>query len=271
MKINDTDKQRHYDEKTRFYEEIIQKMLKNEADVLEECRKAPETAAERLFELSDKMLDLASLYMALNGISLSVLNLRDENSLVEARRAISKAIIYIENIVTGKVDVPYSDYEGNLAELAQVSPEKKYYTVRKIGASIDLLKYGYGDNTKWRWSFVDVEGRFIAVAKNLLDLKQAFSNNDPSEADYAPLHYHLHLVKDLLSQQAHRYQERFSLAMKRADDMRLAINYLSALKQFHVLLNEHQEAEEIKKKLDVWMTTYQNELKKERPASPESS
>lgn len=267
MKTNDVEKQRHYDEKARLYEEKIKKLEKNEPAILEKCRRNSSGAALALWSLADEMLNLASNHLALNGICRSVFGIRDEEALNEARKDISKAIIYIENVVTGKIDVPFSEYSGNLAELAPVSAESKYLMVRKIGIAIELLKYGYGDNTKWRWTFIDIEGRYTAVAKNLLDLRKALSSNDPSSPDYEPIHYHLHLIKLLLEQQAHHFQERFSIATKRADDLRLALNFLGALRQMLVLTNLHNDAEEIKKKYDVWMAAYNIELEKQQKKS----
>ncbi|GMO17937.1 MAG: hypothetical protein LBG79_05995 [Spirochaetaceae bacterium] len=264
MKVNDPEKKRHFDEKTRKYEEKIRAYLKNEVTVLEECQNDPDNAALKLWALSNDMLNLASNYLAINGVCRMVFEQRDETALGEARKAVSKAIVYIENIVTGKIDVPFSDYEENLAELSSISPAAKYDFTRKIGCCVALLKLGYGDNTKWHWSFVDIEGRYTAVAKNLLDLRKAFGNNDPSAPDYEPLLYHLNLVKSLVEQQAHKFQERYSIATKRPDDIRLAMNFLSTLRQFHLMLNDTGEAEETKKKYDSWKQAYENEKRKSR-------
>jgi hypothetical protein len=262
MKVNDGEKQQHYDQKIKSYEENIRKLQKLEPVILKECRKTPANAAEKLFTLADKMLNLASNYMAINGICRSILNLREEESLNEARKAISKAIIYMENIVTGKVDVPFSEYEKNLAELSTVNSEKKYYMARKIGAAIDLLKFGYGNNTKWRWSFVDIEARFTIVVKNLLDLKQALSGADPSSPDYTPMLYHIRLIKDLLSQQAARFQERYSLVSKSISDIEHAMSFLSVLRNLHSLLGEKFEVEETKKKYNVLLAVHEAEINK---------
>ena len=51
--------------------------------------------------------------------------------------------------------------------------------MRKMGFTIDSLEDGYGDNSKWKWSFVDLEGRFAATAKNLLNLRTFIAGMDP--------------------------------------------------------------------------------------------
>ena len=70
------------------------------------------------------------------------------------------------------------------------------------------------------------------------------------------------MVKKLLADSANRYRERYELSTRRLDDMRLAINYLSALYRVHIAISEKSEAEEIKKKATVWKDKMDNDRKK---------
>jgi hypothetical protein len=264
MKANDTDKQKHYKERIKVYEETIQKLLKNETGVLEECRKDPDNAAVKLFNLSHDMLNLASNYIVLNGISRSIFSNRDEVALNEARKAIFKALIYLENIVTGSVDAPFSDYEKNLAELDSVTPEEKYKMILKIGVAIGLLKSAFGDNPRWRWIFVDMEGRFAVIAKNLFDFKAAFTNMDSRGKYYEATTLHLRRIKALLYNAADRYHERFTISTKQPHDLLAAINFLGAMQKVCIMMNERDEAEEVLRKYKNWEAGYEVELKKIR-------
>ena len=107
----------------------------------------------------------------MSSLSLSFLGVKNEAYLNEARKCIYKAIIYLEEIVSGLVDAPFSDYEAGLETISAFSDESRYNLVRKMGFTIDSLEEGFGENSKWKWSFVELEGRFAAVAKNLLNLK----------------------------------------------------------------------------------------------------
>ncbi|MDR2842625.1 MAG: hypothetical protein LBV52_05435 [Spirochaetaceae bacterium] len=248
----DIEKQQHYNEKVRNYELNVQKLAKKEASVLAECRARPQLAACKLFSLSEDMLNLTSNYLIINGISVSVINSKNEEALNEAKKTLSKAIIYLENIVTGKIDVPFSDYETNLAELDDISSERRLYIVKKAGITIDFLKAAYGDNSKWKWVFVDLEGKFAAVAKNLLNLKKAQSNSDPNSPDYEPILYHTYFAKQLLSKSAESFHGRFELVTRRKEDLRVAIVYLNSLRRLHILFGEKEDAESAKKKSDNW-------------------
>jgi len=135
--------------------------------------------------------------------------------------------------------------------------------VRKLGLAIRLIMDAYGDNTKWRWAFVELEARFAAVARNIMDLKTATKDGlDPHSAEYDDTVYHLRLVKRLFQQAADRYREKYELSTGRIDDFRLAINYLLALRRIHLILNERSEAEEAKKKADIWREKMEKDHKK---------
>jgi hypothetical protein len=264
MKTDDIDKQQHYKGRIRAYEVTIQKLLKEEASVLDECRKEPEKAALKLFKLANDMLDLASNYIVLNGISRSIFNNRDEIALNDARKTIFKALIYIENIVTGKVDATFSEYEKNLAELDAVPPDEKYRMVLKIGLAVGLLKQAYGSKTRWRGIFIEIDGRYAAVAKNLFDFKTAFVNMDPTNKYYETTTLHLRCLKELLYNAADHYHERFEISTKQAHDLLYAINFLGALQKICIMVNERDEAEEIRRKYKNWEAGYEIELKKIR-------
>ena len=259
----DIETQKHYEGKKSAFEEKISLLRKKEPEILAKARASTSTAAPLLFGISNDMLDIASNYMAINSIYRSLFNLRDEEALSEARNAISKAIIYMENVVSGRVDVPFSDYEDKLAELNAVSPEKKYFFMRKMGLAIALLKQSYGENSKWRWSFVDIEGRYTAVAKNLLDLKRLYAAQGLSSDEGDALRRHFSLLKTLLAVQASRFQERFSLSSKKnIEDLRYAISFLNALRQIHAAINERREAEDVKKKINALNSMHDAEMLK---------
>ena len=100
------------------------------------------------------------------------------------------------------------------------------------------VKDAFGENTKWKWSFVELEGRFAVVAKNLMDLKTLMAGMDPRAEFYQERLAHLKLVKRLLQQSADGYREKYELSTSRIDDFKLAINYLGSLRRFNALVGE---------------------------------
>jgi hypothetical protein len=255
--------ERHkYFERIKPYKETVDSILKQEQTVLTEIKKDQSGAAFKRLTLVDEMLNLTSNYMVLSGISQSVLKVKNEDALNDGRKSLYKSVIYLEEIVSNYVDAPFSDYEEKLAEIESVDAARRYLLVRKLGLAIQMLEDAYGDNTKWKWSFVELEGRFAAAARNILDLRNAVANTDPRSPDYEPTVYHLRLIKKLLMQAADRYREKYELSTNRVDDFKQGITFLAALRRLHIVLGDREEAETVKKKLDIWSAKLESDLKK---------
>jgi hypothetical protein len=263
-----TNEDRHqYIEKIKPYKATIQSLLKREGTVLQIIKRDSKGSAFKRLTLADEMIFMASNYIILSGVSQSMLKQRNEEALNDGRKSLYKAIIYLEEVVSPLVDAPFSDYEERLEEIASIDAARRYAIIRKMGLAIKLLEDAYGDNTKWKWAFVEMEGRYAAVAKNIVDLKAAVANTDPRSPDYEPTVYHLRLMKKLLMQAADRYRGKYELSTNRIDDFKMGINFLNSLKRNHMLLGERDNAETLKKKADIWASKLEVDLKKQEESS----
>lgn len=266
-----TSEERHsYLTKTQPYKEAVEALLMREKNILGVIDKDPNGAAYKRLILADEMLNLASNYIVMNGISWAMFSAKNEDALNDARKALYKCLIYLEEVVSSFVDAPFSDYEQKLEEIAGVNAAQRYALVRKMGLAIRLVEDAYGDNTKWRWSFVELEARFATVAKNIFDMKNAVAALDPRSPDYEATVYHSRTIKKLLMQAADRYREKYELSTNRIDDFKMAIAYLNALRRVHILLGDREDAENAKKKAEIWSAKLEADQKKkdERPKRP---
>jgi len=264
-KINEQDKHLYF-EKIKPYSAAARELLKSEKDRLPAAKKATSDGAMLKLNLVEDMLNLTSNYIAINGISQVVLKSKNEEALNDARKSVYKAVIYLEEIVSNFVDAAFSDYEEKLALIASFDPDRRYHLIRKMGLTVDMIEQAYGDNSKWRWTFVEIEGRFATVAKNILDLRNASANSMPESPYYDSTVYHLRLVKKLLAQSADRYREKYELSTGQMLDFKTGISFLAALKRMHIVLNDREEAEEIKKKHAIWTSKLDSDLKKQEEA-----
>jgi hypothetical protein len=264
LAISQEERQKKFLEITAPYREMIDTIIRKERALLKNISgDTGETARTRL-KLAEEMFNLSSCYIVECKIFLRFFKKYDVDLLNKARQALFKGVTYIEDIVSPWVDVPFSDYEDKLAMLSGVSKEKRYLVIRKMGLAADLLKDIFGDSSKWRWSFVVLEGRLAAVAKNMLDMKNMVANLDPRAGERDVTVFHLRRVKKMLIQAAERYREKYELSGRNMEDFQRAINFLNALKRLHVLLNERSDAEEIKKTVDVWNNKMNDDLRKRR-------
>jgi hypothetical protein len=264
-KITDYDK-RTYQEKVKGYTTMASALLKTEKDLLLETRGKGEDAPMRKLDLVDEMLNLSSNYIAINGVSQIVLKSKNEEALNDGRKSLYKAVIYLEEIVSSSLDVPFSDYEDKLAVIESFDENQRFQLIKKMGLAIDLLENAYGDNSKWKWTFVELEGRFATAAKNILDLRGAVANRHPDSPYYDSTFYHLRLIKELLARSASRYRDKYELSTGLMSDFKTGINFLGALRRVHIVLAENEDAEDIKKKLSIWTHKLETDQKKQEDA-----
>ncbi|MDR1030256.1 MAG: hypothetical protein LBL76_05225 [Treponema sp.] len=265
--VENTGEDPQYVTKVNGYKLTINKILKAEAKLMSEiaAQESPDIPLKQ-FDLVEVRLNLASYYMILTGVARSVLKKDNQGALDDARKSINKGIACLEDMVSSYVDALFSEYEDKLALLEPVSPERRYYVIRKLGLTIRLLENAYGDNSKWKWTFVDLEGRYATVVKNIFDVKNMVVNMDLRSPHYEATMYHLQLIKGLLMQAGDRYRERYELSTKGINDFKMALNFLSALRRIHILLGESSQAETLKKKIDTWSAKLELDLKKKEEA-----
>jgi len=251
-----------YIERIKEYKTLIDGILLKEKDTLGVIAKDEDNASFNRVILADESLNMVSYYLLMNQISLAYLGVKNEGMLNDARKRCYQAIIYLEQVVSDYIDAPFSDYEDKLEMIIRITDSQRYDLVKKLGYAIESVKEGYGDNSRWKWSFVEVEGRFGTVAKNLINLKTFVSGMDPRIEGYEIRQKHLALVESLLSNSAKRYREKYELSTFRIDDFKKAIQYLSALRRLMAMLGDIGNIEELKKKIDIWKAKMEADQKK---------
>ena len=256
-KISAEAKQR-YDDRVKEYKQQIEAYQRREKEVLATLDSDPQASYKR-FTLADERLNMASLYLLLNRISLSMLSVKNDSFVREAHRCCYQSLIFLEDVVTDYLDAPFSEYSDHLQAIERLSERARYDLMRKTGFTIQSVAEDFGSNTKWRWSFVELEGRLATITKNVLNLRAVISELDPRIDGYELRIAHLKLAKDLLQRSADRYLERYTLATSRIDDFKRAIDYLLALKRLHTLLGETEQADVMKRKADVWKSRMEDE------------
>jgi hypothetical protein len=218
------------------------------------------------FRLADQYLNIVSYYNLMNTLSLSLLGIKNDSFLNDARKSCYKSIIYMEESVSPYIDAPFSDYQQGVESLQDFDDNEKYNFLCKLGFSIDSVIEGFGAGSKWKWSFVELQGRYAVISKNLLNLKTFIAQLDPRVEGYSERLAHVQLIKRLLQQSADRYREKYELSTMRLDDIKKAILFLAAIKRLHTLLGEIEEAEIVKKKMEIWKAKMEDDQKKKEIA-----
>lgn len=269
---------KRYAEKIKEYKKSIEETINKNRKLEIDIQKAKSTRSElseadesgnlnfKELELADEYLNLVSYYILMNALSLSLLGIKNEGYLNDARKCCYKSIICLEEIVSSYIDSPFSDYEDGLESIKGFDDKKKFNFIKKFGFSIDSVVEGFGEGSKWKWSFVELEGRFAVITKNLINMKTIVSQLDPRIEGYSDRFEHLNLAKKLLQQASDRYREKYELSTLRLDDIKKAIIFLGALRRLHVLIGEAEQAEIVKKKMEIWKVKMETDQKKQEDA-----
>ena len=252
-----------FNESIRPIKEQINGLIKKDKDESFALRNQKEGVELKKIALAEQMIYLATVQMSINNISVEMLEVKNNDILNDARKSLYKAIIYLEDVVSNTVDCPYSDIESKILPIKEVSITRRLDIIRKLGLALDLLVDAFGENSKWKESFVEMRGRHAVVAKNLVDMKHAvkdyFDHNSPVYEDTI---LYVRLIRELLSKCANDYRDRYELASKRVDDMRMAVNLLIALRRIAMVMNDSEESENIRKKALAWKTKMESDEKK---------
>lgn len=235
------------------YLEKINQTLEKEKTIQNSIHPGEPGAEQKKLIICEDMIYVATLYMAQNSLSLKLMEVKNNDALNDARKMLYKAIIYLEEVVSPTIDVSYGDLVPYQEKIKDLPLSKRHELIKKLGLAIQLLEEAFGDNSKWKWSFVELDGRYSVVVKNFIDTKEAIKDYfDPSKDTYEETVVYFRLVTKLLETSAQAYRDKYELSTRRLDDMQNAIRFLLALHRLHVVLGQTSMAEDVKKKAQVW-------------------
>ena len=105
---------RKYSEKIKVYKKLIEDHLQKEKQILQILKNDDTGSGFKKLMLVNDTLDIVSYYVLMNELSLVLLGIKNENFLNDGRKACFKALIYLEEVFTDYLDVPFSEYEESL-------------------------------------------------------------------------------------------------------------------------------------------------------------
>lgn len=251
-----------YSEKIKEYKKMVEEQLLREQQILQILKNDETGAGFKKLMLANDSLNVVSYFLLMNELSLALLGIKNEAFLNDGRKACFKALIYLEEVFSDYLDVPYSDYEDRLEAVSGFSDEDRFNLIRKTGFAIDSINSAFGENSKWKWSFVDMHGRLACVSKNSMDLKKMAAGMDPRVPGYQTRLKHLNLSRRLLQQSADDFRKKYELSTFRIDDFKRAIAFLSSLRRLSIVLKRNADADALKKKIEIWKQKMETDLKK---------
>ena len=261
MATNSGNNRNTYLEMIKDHRSLIERIQKDEQDTLAAIKDGHAEPELLRLRLAEEMLNQASAYIDIDAASQAVLNMKNYDILKEARKSLGKSLNYLESVVTGIVDAPFSAYEKEIDKIAAFSPSSRYSLVQKLVSINNRLKDAYGNDVNRKWAMVEFEERSAVVAKNIINLRDLTANSDLRSPNYESTIHHLRLVKQLLMDAADHYRKKYEVYSNNIDDFKMATNLLISLIRFNILTKDQENAAVVKKKLLAWKNKLNADIK----------
>ena len=223
-----------------------------------------ETRLDLTIRLNEFLLKDSCYHVMVSRLSQAFLDLKAGHHLEQARKNCYLIVQYYEEIVGRHVDSPPLEQSSILSFVnKRMSNLERFNWFRKLGFLIDRLDLMYEDNSKWKWSFVDLSGRFIAVVKNYLDLREMIKGLEPSFAYYAEYRDMFSLMVNCLDEITERYRNKYEHTNKNVDDMRKALQFIAFHRRLCNLVGNNEKSGLLKKQHQTWSKKLEEDMEKQ--------
>ncbi len=253
MKKISAAKKAEFAERTKDIKEKIDELSKQAQEITKDIAKGNGLVNYKRLALANLYLTMIAYYIRLSDISLDVLGIKNESYLENARKLCYKMLGNLEDIVGAHIDAPLTENKEQLATISQLDDKKRLKLIQKVADAITTVEEKFGPNSKWKWSFVDLDARASAICKNLTDFKRIQENNDPRIEGFQERMDLLRFVKSYLRKAADRLREKYEVATHDFGEMKKAIQYLRALLRIATIFSTGtDEVNNLRKNIKIW-------------------
>ncbi|MBN2038436.1 MAG: hypothetical protein JW864_00225 [Spirochaetes bacterium] len=207
-------------------------------------------------------IKIIRLYIKMNDISLDMLDQKNETYLNNARKEIYKVLQLAEEIVGSDIDRSLKENEEYLKKIDKVNPLQIINLLNLIQNMILMLIKRMGEGSKWKWSFVDMQGRIAVIMKNFINFSDIQKYRDPRTEFFRERQDLLKLCKKNLGIAAQQFRTRYEVSTQVPADMLKSIELLSSLRKINVLTGESEEATRLKNTIDALRERLESDEKK---------
>ena len=133
----------------------------------------------------------------------------------------------------------------------RLNPSQILNFIQRIHSLLNKLKNKFGQDSKWKWSFVELQARAAVITKNIISFSDVAKLRDPRTEFFHERRDLMQLCKESLTEAAKQYRTKYEMAGKAREDLKKSMNYLAALRKIHVLFGEDTEATKLKNIIDA--------------------
>jgi len=215
-------------------------------------------------EIVNYLLNSIELNLKTNDLSINMLGIKNNKSLDAAKSSFSKILQLMKDNFGDEVDrESLKENEEHLAKVGKLNARQILDLVNKINEVFFSLKNSLGEDSKWKWLFVELQAKVAIMNRNLINFSDIQKYRDPRMEFFHDRREHLRLAKESLEEAAKLYRTKYELSAKSREDLKKSIEYLEALRKIHITMGESTESDKLKTTIDAARLTLEAGDKKQ--------
>jgi len=240
-----------YDNEVKDLKRDVDFLTKAIKEAASKKKKHPNIANYYNLEMACRGMDAIDCYLKMNDLSVEILGLRSSQHLENARKAFFNVLQCFEEIVGRDIDRSLKDNDTYLATINRLTPAHILSLMKRIHRLLNTMRNKFGQDTKWKWLFVDLQARVSIITKNIISFSDLAKYRDPRDEFFNDRQELMQICKESLTEAAKQYRTKYEMAGKARDDLKKSIEYLSALRKIHQIFGEEQEVIKLKNIIDA--------------------
>lgn len=250
-----------FNDAVKIPKEQIQSISKECKDILIKSKKSKNITGYYNLELVMKHMQLITLNLNMSDASIEILKVRNSTYLDNARKEFYKVIQYLEEIVGSHIDRPLSENKDYLKKIDRITIRQTYEICKKLYYLYDTMIEKIGENSKWKWSFVDIHVRVSNIIKNMINFSEIEQYRNFKSEYFKDREGLLKLCKKSLEEAAKQSRNKYELSTKAPEDIKKAVDLLDALRAISILYGETEDAKKTKTQIDALNARLEEEEK----------
>ncbi len=199
----------------------------------------------------------------MNEYSVQIMDIKNDLYLSTSRKNIYQALKLFEMIFGTVVDSSLTENEEIIKQFSFFTPKRILHILKKFEYCIALVEYAEGENSKWKWTFVELYGKLAVLGKNIINFKEYINKMfDPTYEYYQEINEIITFEKRIIELSAQKYRTKYELSTRDIADMNKGIDLLNLLVRINIILNEQEIAQDNKKTIEKWKEKLELDIKK---------
>ena len=240
-----------YNDEIKDLKRDVDQVKKTINEALSKKKKFPNIVGYLNLEIASREMDAIDDFLKMNDLSVEMLGIKNSGLLENARKEFYKLLQHMEEVVGSDIDRTLKENDEYLGKINRVNQAQVLNFVHRMHRILDNMKNKFGTDSKWKWTFVDLQARVAVITKNITSFSEVAKFRDPRSEFFYERRDLMQLCKDSLAEAARQFRAKYEMAGKARENLEKSIAYLSALRKIHVLFGEDTDATKLKNIIDA--------------------